>query len=155
MSEVLQVTSVEDLKKISSGSIIELPPFGDGQRFIARVKRPSLLKLMRDGKIPNSLATKANELFAGKATLKKDDPEALKDLFKLLDIFASACLVEPSKAILDECGIELTDEQLLALFEYSQRGMKALEKFRRVEANPAASKHGETLQENTERDNEN
>ena len=148
----LKITSIEDLKKVSQGSIVRFPDFADGQQFVARVKRPSLLKLMRDGKIPNSLAQKANELFVGKAAFKQEDDKALSDLFKVLDIFADACLVEPSMQDLKECGVELTDEQLLAVFQYAQRGMEALEKFRVKQTDSVPSEHVENVQQDTVRD---
>ena len=38
--------------------------------------------------------------------------------------------MEPSLAEIESVGLELTDDQMMALFNYSQVGTKALESFR-------------------------
>ena len=48
----LVVTPIDDLVKASQGTLIELPPFIEGQPFVARLKRPSMLALVRAGKSP-------------------------------------------------------------------------------------------------------
>ena len=59
----VNVTSIEDLKNYASGTVVEMPPFAEGQPLIARLKRPSILGMAKQGKIPNTLLVKANELF--------------------------------------------------------------------------------------------
>ena len=56
----LNVTSIEELVKASQGTLVELPPFAEGTRFVARLKRPSMLAMIKGGKIPNSLLLAAN-----------------------------------------------------------------------------------------------
>ena len=51
----------------------------------------------------------------------------------LLEI-ARAALVKPSFDELEEAGIELTDEQLVAIFQFTQLGVKALDRFRQLPA---------------------
>ena len=63
MSE-LKVTSFESLQEYAKGQIVELPPFAEGQPFVARLVRPSLLDMVSDGTIPNPLIASANKLFA-------------------------------------------------------------------------------------------
>jgi hypothetical protein len=141
-----QVTSFSDLQRYAEGSIIALPEFDEGQPLVVRVKRTSLLALMSKGKIPNSLKVKANELFAGgTATLDADDDAMLNDLHEILEIFAEATLVEPTYNQIKEAGVELTDDQLMTLFGYSQKGVKALESFRGQSDDTGVSKDGEDL----------
>ena len=148
MREDLQVTSLQELREVSKGAVIELPAFSPEHKFIARVCRPSLLKLMAEGAIPNSLKTKANELFAGRASFSVSDDKALGELYDLLKIFAGACLVEPSMEDLEEAGVSLTDEQLMFLFNYAQKGMKTLGDFRKKETNFKHNKYGKDVQHN-------
>ena len=61
-----QPTSIQDLISYSQGQIVKLPDFSEGQPFYARLRRPSMLSLMSNGKIPNSLVITANRLFNGK-----------------------------------------------------------------------------------------
>lgn len=125
----LSVTPIEDLVKVSRGTLIELPPFVEGVPFVARLKRPSMLALVRAGKIPNSLIATASELFS-KGELDTDDNQAMSNLFGVLDAICEACFVEPSYSQLKEAGVTLTDDQLMFVFNYTQRGVAALGSFR-------------------------
>lgn len=125
----MTVTTIDQLKEYGKGQIVRLPDFAEDQPFVVRLKRPAMLALAKAGKIPNSLLTTANGLFAGNKDLYQSE-EALKDIFTVIDVICEACFVEPTYVQLKGAGIELTDEQLLAVFNYTQRGLKALEPFR-------------------------
>lgn len=131
VKEELKVTSIEQLKQDSSGELVELPKFKNNSEFVARLRRPSLLKLVRSGKIPNTLLTKTNELFieSGKG-FDTDDTKLLDELFEVLEIIAGETFIEPKYEDIVNAGIELTDEQLMFLFTYSQQGVQDLENFR-------------------------
>lgn len=126
----LNITSLQDLEKYSHGQIVELPPFAEGQPFIARIKRPSMLALIKSGRIPNSLLTVANGLFTAEQEDILNEEDSMAKLFDLLDIIAEACLLEPSYSQIREAGLELSDDQYMFIFNYTQRGVKALESFR-------------------------
>lgn len=135
MGEVIQLkpTDVSSLQSYAKGAVVELPPFGPDQPFIARIKRPSLLMLVKAGKIPNTLLAKASEMFSnGSRALDPDDKQMMSEVFDIIDIMAQACLVEPSYQDIKDAGLELSDDQLMFIFNYSQNGVKALEQFRKV-----------------------
>lgn len=132
--ENIKVTSIDQLKIMSGGEIVKLPPFIQGQDFYAKLRRPSMLKLVQSGQIPNSLLRTANMLFSGGVNEELDrDDEFMKDLFDLIDVLAGAVFVEPSWSELKQTGIELTDEQYMFIFNYTQEGVKQLEPFREDE----------------------
>lgn len=132
--EMKVVTSIDQLKLMSGGEIVKLPPFIQGQDFYAKLRRPSMLKLVKSGQIPNSLLRTANMLFSGEVDKELDrDDEFMKDMFDLIDVLADAVFVEPSWKELNNAGIELTDEQYMFIFNYTQEGVKALEPFRENE----------------------
>lgn len=136
----IKITSIDELKVMASGEIVKLPSFGQGQDFYARLRRPSMLKLAQSGQIPNSLLQTANSLFNGTVDQKLDaDPEFMKDMFDLIDVLAEAVFVEPSWQAIKDADIQLTDEQYMFIFNYTQQGVKAVEPFRENEetANPA------------------
>ena len=139
-----KITSIDQLKQYAQGQVIELPAFSEDQPFVARLKRPSMLALAKANKIPNSLLLTANNLFAGSGVDTKK-PEALKDVFSVLDVICEACFVEPTYQDLREAGVELTDEQYMFLFNYTQRGVRALESFRSQSQNSQYNKPGETI----------
>jgi hypothetical protein len=127
----VNVTSIEDLKNYANGTVVEMPPFAEGQPLIARLKRPSILGMAKQGKIPNSLLVKANELFLQNgAGLDAEEEDTMKQLYDVLDLIAKETLVEPTYEEIKSVGLELTDEQMMFLFNYSQQGVKALESFR-------------------------
>lgn len=140
--ENIKVTSIDQLKIMSGGEIVKLPPFIQGQDFYAKLRRPSMLKLVQSGQIPNSLLRTANMLFSGGVNEELDrDDEFMKDLFDLIDVLAGAVFVEPSWSELKQAGIELTDEQYMFIFNYTQEGVKQLEPFREDEEVASTDKY--------------
>lgn len=130
------VTTIGELKSYAKGSLVELPPFGEDQPFFARLRRPSMLMLAKQGKIPNSLLTTANTLFSkGGAGLDADDEDMLKNMFDIMDTICAAALVEPTLQDISEAGLELSDEQRMAIFNFTQKGVQGLETFRKEPIN--------------------
>ena len=125
-----QVTSLEQLKQYANGNIVRLPDFAEGQPFVARLKRPSILGMAKQGKIPNSLLVKTNELFVQSGSLDTEENSMMQEIYDVIDLIANETFVEPTYDEIKSTGIELTDEQMMFIFNYSQQGVKALESFR-------------------------
>lgn len=129
-----EVISIEKLKEYSKGELVELPGFIDSEPFVVRLKKPSILNMAKTGKIPNELLVDANNLFSGGvskvATSNIMKPEMLNNLYELLDVICKECFVQPTYDEIKEAGLELTDEQYMAVFSYTQNGVKALKNFR-------------------------
>lgn len=128
-SSIAKVTTIDDLKEYAKGQIVQLPSFADGQPLIVRMKRPSLMILAKSGKIPNKLLKTATEMFNGEGSADNEDLDALSKTFELLEIICEASLVEPKYKDFKSAGIDLSDEQLIAIFNYTQRGIEALNSF--------------------------
>lgn len=128
-SSLTKVTTIEDLKEYAKGQIVQLPSFADGQPLIVRMKRPSLMILAKSGKIPNKLLKTATEMFNGEKSTDEEDFDALSKTLDLLEIICEASLVEPKYKDFKSAGIDLSDEQLIAIFNYTQRGIEALNSF--------------------------
>lgn len=127
---VIRPTTIEELKSYQP-AIVRLPDFAEGQPLIAKVGRPSMLKLAASGKIPNSLLTTASKLFTGGSEgLDSSSENMLKDMYDVCMVMADATLIEPSVKDIESAGLTLTDEQLMAIFNYTQSGIKALDNFR-------------------------
>lgn len=125
------VTSLEQLKEYSKGSIVEFPPFAEGQEFYARVKRPSLLSMVKQGKIPNELLVRANELFVQDgAGFDSEEKNLMEQMYDIMELMAEETFVEPTYSEMKKIGIQLTDEQMMFVFNYAQQGVRALESFR-------------------------
>ena len=126
-------TSISQIASYKDGAIVELPSFADGQPFVARLRRPLMSSLIRSGKIPNSLISQATSLFAnGAGALGNNDGSTpnMSELFEVIDVIVESALLEPTLSEIRSVGMELTDDQQMAIFAYTQRGVKALEQFR-------------------------
>lgn len=128
---IMQVTTIGQLQTYSKGKVVRLPDFAEGQPFVARVRRPSMLVLAKQGKIPNSLLSTANELFVGGGSgVDIENEKLLQDMYDVCMIVCDACLIEPTLQDIEDAGLTLSDDQIMALFNYAQQGVKALEPFR-------------------------
>ena len=137
------VTSVE---KIQTDAEVVLPGWC-GEDFVCVLRRPSLLTLASRGAITNPLMKTARKLFY---TGVSPDNGNLEEEGRILLEIAAAALVKPSFAQLEERGIELTDEQLIAIFQYTQAGAKALEQFRGFCAGDVGDPHGTAVWNQTQ-----
>ena len=128
---VMKPTSIESLKSYANGTIVQLPDFNDGQPFFARIRRPSIMKMASEGKIPNSLLATANALFSGSDEATDVDNEGmLPQMLAVCEEMAKATLIEPTYNDIIGAGLTLTDQQLIFLFNYSQGGVESLQSFR-------------------------
>lgn len=127
----LKVTTMEDLALYAKGTLVRFPDFAEGQPFVARVRRPSMLALAKSGELPNALLSTANELFAnGNKGLDTDDENMLKDMYKVMETMCKSALIEPTLEDINNIGMTLSDDQLMAVFNYTQVGVAALKSFR-------------------------
>lgn len=140
----MEITSISSLAEYGKGQVVRLPDFAEGQPFVARIRRPSMLALVKSGKIPNRLIHSANNLFMGNGD-DSDSPEYMKNLFDVFDVICEACFVEPTYSQIKEAGLELTDDQYMFIFSYTQKGVKALESFRKQQQNLISSVDGATV----------
>lgn len=127
--------ALEDARARTAVREVELPGFGDGRCWTAKLRRLSLLGLARAGIIPNSLMSAVTELYQRGTCQASSLTQAAETMF----LIAGQALVEPTLAQLEEAGVTLSDEQLAAIYLYAQRGVEALRPFRKE---PAVSDHG-------------
>ena len=120
----MEVTKLDDLKKFNDGEVVELPSFDDDTPFVAKLKRLSLLSLCKAGAIPNQLLGAAQEIFEGRQRTN------IKSYAEVLDIVIKEAMVEPNY---DDVKDILTDIQKIAIFSYTQNGIKGLLPFREIQ----------------------
>ena len=126
----LQVTKLDELRGYAKGQIVELPPFAEGQNLVVRMTRPSLLVMVKEGRIPNSLLVTANKLFMGGEGFDTDSQTMMQDMYGVMEEICKASLIEPTYDEIISTGVKLTDDQMMAIFNYCQQGVKALQPFR-------------------------
>ena len=121
---------MNSVDSIRTSQLVSLPGW-DGGNWECELKRPSILAMAASGAIPNPLMKTARRLFY--SGVSPDGGDLAEEGRVLLEI-ARAALVKPSLDELEEAGIELTDEQLVAIFQFTQLGAKALDRFRQLPA---------------------
>lgn len=133
---VKQITTIDALKKYDDYDVVELPAFGPDKPFVAKLRRPSLLVMAKNGTIPNTLLGQANSMFFGN-TLRnaKPDNDVLAKLFDIIEIMCKCAFVEPTYDQIKEAGIQMNDQQYLAVYNYTQEGVQALSSFRGEQGN--------------------
>lgn len=130
-----KITSIEELKEIAKGEIIELPGWTEEKPFVCRVKKVSILNLASEGKIPNTLLSEAEKVYSKGGGKKGSNNQDITELLKLMELVAAEVLLEPTLEDIKESGLRLTDDQLNLIFDYSQKGVGALKKFREKPVN--------------------
>nr|DAG58772.1 MAG TPA: hypothetical protein [Bacteriophage sp.] len=123
-----EVTSISQLNEYAKGQLVELPSFGEGQPFFARLRRPSMLALAKSGKIPNSLLATANRMFDSNLDTKNES--MLKDFYMVMETILEAAFIEPTYQEIKDAGVQLSDDQMIFVFNYTQQGVRALDQFR-------------------------
>ena len=108
------------------------------------LKRPSILALAARGAIVNPLMKTARKLFYSGISPDSGD---LQEEGRVLIEIAKAAMVKPSFDELEAAGIELTDEQLVAIFQFTQLGAKALRRFRGLPGDPDGDCNGTEVPE--------
>ena len=152
----MQITSIENLKKIAKGTIVVLPGFDSGEPFVVRLVRPSMLDMVSDGTIPNPLIKTANKLFMkGTASIDEESIADMRSFTELLNVICERSLVEPTYQQIKDAGVNLTDEQKGAILQFVQHGVNALKSFRLQSGNTKSANDGAKVQKATVRNNKN
>lgn len=133
--------SGEKLTELAQGTEIELPGFAAEETISVRIRRPSLMLLAAEGKIPNTLLASVEDLF------EKGDKNTVsfKERAEIFRIVAMASLVSPSWEELQNAGVNLTDLQLLYIYNFSQTGVDTLRRFREKQRTEKLSGHGKDV----------
>lgn len=133
--------SGEKLTELAQGTEIELPGFAAEETISVRLRRPSLMLLAAEGKIPNTLLASVEDLF------EKGDKNTVsfKERAEIFRIVAMASLVSPSWEELQNAGVNLTDLQLLYIYNFSQTGVDTLRRFREKQRVEELSGHGKDV----------
>lgn len=139
------VTPLEDMQKMSA-QLIPIPGWAENQEINVRLQKPSLLKLVEEGQIPNELLGLATEIIEKPLAnpFVKENPtlEDKKRYDQFLHAIAKATLVEPSyEDIISKVGY-FTDDQLSAIFLYVHWGMQGLKLFRKRQELIATGRSG-------------
>ena len=134
MSEAI-ITDIAQLKAESSW-VIDVPSYDGTSTYKFRVKSPSIIACMAEGRIPNALIPIVEKTInAGKPEKKakatEPDIPDYKTTSEYMLFLCEQALVEPTYAELKENGIELTTEQITAIVDGSQKAVSDLSSFRK------------------------
>ena len=117
---------MDTVDSIRTSQTVKIPGWC-GDFWQCELRRPSILALAAKGAIVNPLMKTARKLFY---TGISPESGNLEEEGRVLIEIAKAAMVKPSFDELEAAGIGLTDEQLVAIFQFTQLGAKALDRFR-------------------------
>lgn len=118
---------------------IEIHDWDGGGLIEVRARRPGLYNMASMGFIPNPLLGAMQAMFSG-STAQINAVDAKKQ-GECLTAIARYALVEPTMAQITEAGLELTDQQLLELYQFALAGPVRYAAFRAA-ADGAAAANG-------------
>lgn len=127
---------------------IQIPSFDGLDDIAIKVKRPQLMSMMAQGKIPNHLLGIATQATLGNQPKKgdKNDLEQAKDLAQWIEFYCTICMVEPKY---EEVRDNITDDQALAVYAWAIAPISHLRTFRDKEKNDTNNRDGKVLQKKT------
>lgn len=122
------ITKVEEIKARYGAQEYTLPGWEPRAPFVCRLRRPQLTAMSEiAGFIPNPLLGVVDEMFM--PTGKKVPNPTPEQRTKIMRLFAKYALVEPTLDELDAAGVQLTDEQYMAIWLLAIGGIESLTRF--------------------------
>lgn len=117
----LKVTTKEDLEKAKASALVELPAFLDGTPFVAKLRRPSFLRMAQLGQVPEEYQPVIEKLLQG------DDSSPLEMKANVFAWYAEKALEEPTYAEVED---SIDSFQLATIWHWGAFGPAMLEPFR-------------------------
>lgn len=143
MSQVLNIETLRSMAVIT----IDIPDFEGTGTIKVRVQKPRLMALAAQGKIPNMLMSVAAQAMGMGKRQVKNKEDVMKEMAQMMELYCKACLVEPTY---EEFKDIMTDEQMMAIFDWAMGDVKQLESFRTDKEDGADNNTGEALPEKAE-----
>lgn len=134
-----------NIDKFKDNSVeIEIPSFDGLEDIIIKVKRPQLVSMMTQGKIPNRLLGAAAQAATGNRSKKeKQDPiQEAKELAEWIEFYCTICMVEP---VYEEVKDNITDDQALAIYAWAITPIDVLRSFRHKTEDDTNNRDGKVL----------
>lgn len=116
---------------------LEIPGFIDGETITIRAQKPRLMAMMAQGKIPNPLMATVTKMMKGLGDRGGTD---MAEMVKVFEFYCKICMVEPTY---DEMADIITDEQMMAIFNWAMGGVQGLEPFREEQKDVPGNYNGE------------
>ena len=105
--------------------LILIPGFVADEEIEIEVKRPSMIRAMALGKIPNELVGYSLKAFG--FSKAHEDTEDLKSAMAFPAFYCELCMVNPTY---NEVADIMTDDQIAAIFEWATKEVRELKPFR-------------------------
>lgn len=123
-TETLQVTNLEDLKKVRQGELVELPAFLDGTPFVVKLRRPSILRMAQLGQIPDEMQPVIDELLMGQS-----EKSSMEQRAAVYVLYASLAMEEPKFEDVEDV---IDSFQLATIWHWGVFGPAMMEPFRQL-----------------------
>lgn len=132
------IVSIEELRK-KAVTEIEIPGFNTGGHITIKVKKPQIMRMASEGKIPNPLMGAAKKIAEG---INGKNDTNIKDMAQIMELYCRSCMVTPT---FDEMKDIITDEQIFYIFNWAIGDVEALISFRTDEENGPNNNDGKRV----------
>lgn len=124
-----KVLSIDELRE-QSKPLVAIPNFDNTGFIYTRLRKPRLLNMAKEGKIPNHLLGIATTMITGykdDGKKKSKGIDLLKDAALMTELYCGACMVEPTY---EEMKDIITDNQSDFIFKWALGEVESLDSFR-------------------------
>lgn len=127
---------------------VEIPDFDGLENIEIEVRRPQLMAMMSQGKIPNHLLGIASKAIVEGFGIDKEDKieDKAKEMLKWSAFYCEMCMVQPKY---EDVKDYLTDDQIAAIFGWAIMPAHRLRSFRNEAENETNNRDGKTLSKKT------
>lgn len=131
-----------------NSTVIDIPDFNGLDTIEIKVRRPRLMSMMTQGKIPNRLLGVASQAVIGNGFkyTSEDELEKAKQLAEWVEFYCEVCMVEPKY---EEVKDTITDDQALAIYAWAVAPIDVLRSFRNQKEDDTNNRNGKALSEKT------
>ena len=122
------IRGMDEIVRAAAPVEAEICGWNEGEALRVKMRRPALVNMAADGKIPNPLLKTVNVLLNGaaEAIAAVDVAESSRAVRHI----AQAALVEPKLEELEAAGVQLTDEQYMEIYAWVLGGLDGIDRFR-------------------------
>ena len=126
-----KISNPRDMKDVAY-PVIDISGWDDN-KIRVRLRKVSLMAMVKEGKLPNELLSLVVDLSSGKIgdTLDNMGAEQMKQFYDLLLIVAKESLVSPTYEEIIKEVESLPEQTLVDIWLYNLYGLRALENFRK------------------------
>lgn len=124
------IIRMEEILAAAAPKEVEISGWNPEERVRVKLKKPSMVNMISNGRVPNPLLGTVSRLLQGDPVELKKADEA--ETAVAVRHVVKEALISPSLDELNAAGVELTDDQYMEIYAWVLGGVAGLDRFRRI-----------------------